>query len=263
MGRLKLVAIILIGLLTLITLIIGVRQPSLHKQTMFTDEYHTFVEEEIPTSSVGFSNVDTTPVKVGMIDPVQTNTVQQPIKTVEAPSQPVQIKKTVQTSTPAKVQQPVQKSEPKQVQTPKKQEVKQFPSKTVEQPTPTKKHELTEEEEIIAWNKWRSNLQNQVMRDSSPMTAPLGTIFKFSFTVDKYGNMSNIKVWSPNSNYTDYGVKKIKPVLSSYSHKPILNFPTGTKRVITNVSGGFIISRTAKYSTPEDYSDYEKVKRYK
>lgn len=263
MGRLKLVVIILIGLLTLITLIIGVRQPSLHKQTMFTDEYHTFVEEEIPTSSVGFSNVDTTPVKVGTIDPVQTNTVQQPIKTVEAPSQPVQKNQNVQTSTPAKVQQPVQKSEPKQVQTPKKQEVKQTPNKTVEQPTPTKKHELTEEEEIIAWNKWRSNLQNQVMRDSSPMTAPLGTIFKFSFTVDKYGNMSNIKVWSPNSNYTDYGVKKIKPVLSSYSHKPILNFPTGTKRVITNVSGGFIISRTAKYSTPEDYSDYEKVKRYK
>ena len=244
MGRLKLVAIILIGLLTLITLIIGVRQPRLHKQTMFTDEYHTFVEEEIPTSNVGFSNVDTSPVKVGAIDSVQT-------------------KINVQTSVPVKVQQPAQKQVTTPVKTQPKQQVKSVPNKTVEHPTPAKKHELTEEEEIIAWNKWRSNLQNQVMRDSSPMSAPLGTIFKFSFTVDKYGNMSNIKVWSPNSNYTDYGVRKIKPVLASYSHKPILNFPTGTKRVITNVSGGFIISRTAKYSTPEDYSDYEKVKRYR
>ena len=263
MGRLKLVAIILIGLLTLITLIIGVRQPRLHKQTMFTDEYHTFVEEEIPTSNVGFSNVDTSPVKVGAIDSVQTNTVQQPIKTVGVPNQPVQTKINVQTSVPVKVQQPAQKQVTTPVKTQPKQQVKSVPNKTVEHPTPAKKHELTEEEEIIAWNKWRSNLQNQVMRDSSPMSAPLGTIFKFSFTVDKYGNMSNIKVWSPNSNYTDYGVRKIKPVLASYSHKPILNFPTGTKRVITNVSGGFIISRTAKYSTPDDYSDYEKVKRYR
>lgn len=264
MGRLKLVAIILIGLLTLITLIIGVKQPTLHKQTMFTDEYHTFVEEDIPTSSVGFSNVDTTPVSVGSIDPVQSKTVEQPIMTVETPNQPAQNKTNVQTQSPIKAQKPVQKPVQKTIQTPKKQEVKQTPTHaTVQQPISTKKHVLTEEEEIIAWNKWRSNLQNQVMRDSSPMTAPLGTIFKFSFTVDKYGNMSNIKVWSPNSNYTDYGVRKIKPVLTSYNHKAILNFPMGTKRVITNVSGGFIISRTAKYSTPEDYSDYEKVKRYK
>lgn len=118
---------------------------------------------------------------------------------------------------------------------------------------------LTEQEEIIAWNRWRSNLQNQVMKDSKVM-APLGTTFKFSFTVDKYGNMSNVKVWSVSPAYTDYAVKIIKPVLMSYRNKPILNFPAGTRRIVTNVDGGFTISRVTQYSTPEHYHDYERVK---
>ena len=85
--------------------------------------------------------------------------------------------------------------------------------------------------------------------------------FKFSFTVDKFGNMSNVKVWSTNDVYTDLAMRVIKPVLLSYQRKPILNFPEGTKRVVTNVTGGFYISNTTEYSTPSDYSDYEKVRR--
>ena len=79
--------------------------------------------------------------------------------------------------------------------------------------------------------------------------------------IDKYGNMSNVKVWSTNAVYTDLAVRVIKPVLMSYQRKPILNFPDGTKRVITNVNGGFYISTSTEYSTPSDYSDYEKVRR--
>ncbi len=160
--------------------------------------------------------------------------------------------------------------EPKKVQTPKKvkQEVvkKQEPkadtnttvTKEPEKAPPQKK--LTpEEEEIIAWNEWRSNLQNQVMRDVV-LAAPIGTRFEFSFTVDKFGRISNLKVWSRNSQYTDMAVRKIKPVLLSYQGQSILKFPEKSKRVITNVEGGFTIARTSRYSTPSDYSDYERIK---
>lgn len=227
--RLKILIIVLIGLLTLITTFVGVKQPVLHKQTMFSDEYHKFEEVELPAAKIAVSTVAPKPV-------VQTTKpVKQPAKPIVQPVKPV---------------------------TKKQQEPKQ-PVKIIEdvKPQENKPHQLTEQEEIIAWNKWRSNLQNQVMKDA-PTRAPLGTVFKFSFTVDKYGNMSNIKVWSENPNYTDLAVRVIKPVLSSYSHKPILNFPEGTKRVITNVTGGYVISTRTKYSSPSDYSDYEKVKRY-
>lgn len=236
--RLKILIIVLIGLLTLITTFVGVKQPVLHKQTMFSDEYHKFEEVELPAAKIAVSTVAPKPI-------VQTTKpVEQPAKPIVQPVKPV-----VQTVKPV-IKQTIPKTEPVAKPTETK------PVTTVQKP-----HQLTEQEEIIAWNKWRSNLQNQVMKDA-PTRAPLGTVFKFSFTVDKYGNMSNIKVWSENPNYTDLAVRVIKPVLSSYSHKPILNFPEGTKRVITNVTGGYVISTRTKYSSPSDYSDYEKVKRY-
>lgn len=252
--RIKLLVLILIGLITLITAFVGVNQPALHKQTMFSDEYHRFTEVEIPTSDINFTQVDTTPTQQIQVEQVQAKPKEQ---TKVQPQQPQQ--KQVTNVAPTTVA----KQEPQKIV--QKPVVKQDAPKVEESKPVTQKftppHELTEQEEIIAWNKWRSNLQNQVMKDA-PTRAPLGTVFKFSFTVDKYGNMSNIKVWSENPNYTDLAVRVIKPVLSSYAHKPILNFPQGTKRVITNVTGGYQISTRTKYSSPSDYSDYERVKRY-
>ena len=128
--------------------------------------------------------------------------------------------------------------------------------KTVETQTTTKV--LTEEEEIIAWNKWRSDLQNKLMRDSK-ISAPIGTTFEFSFTVDKFGTISNLKTWSSNPSYTPLAVRVIKPLLLSYQKTAILNFPTGSKRVITNVNGGFTMARSSRFSSPSDYNDYERV----
>lgn len=117
---------------------------------------------------------------------------------------------------------------------------------------------LTEEEEIIAWNKWRSDLQNKLMSDSK-IAAPIGTTFAFSFTVDKFGTISNLKTWSTNPSYTPLAVRVIKPLLLSYQKTAILNFPIGSKRVITNVDGGFTMARSSRYSSPSDYNDYERV----
>lgn len=154
---------------------------------------------------------------------------------------------------------PVQKSESKVVNNTEKSKVVSPVEKIREKPvTKPAVKVLTEEEEIIAWNKWRSDLQNKLMRDSK-IAAPIGTSFEFSFTVDKFGTISNLKTWSSNPSYTPLAVRIIKPLLLSYQKTAILNFPTGSKRVITNVNGGFTMARSSRYSSPSDYNDYERV----
>lgn len=141
----------------------------------------------------------------------------------------------------------------------KKEQTSKIPQQIVKEEPKTI---LTEEEEIILWNKWRSDLQNQVMRDAR-VAAPMGTRFRFSFTVDKFGNISNLRVWSDTPYFTPLAVSSIKPVLLSYQGKNILKFPKGTKRIQTNVTGGFVISTYDKYSKPDDYADVEKIRRLK
>lgn len=154
---------------------------------------------------------------------------------------------------------PVKKSESKVVNNTEKSKVVSPVEKISEKPvTKPAVKVLTEEEEIIAWNKWRSDLQNKLMRDSK-IAAPIGTSFEFSFTVDKFGTISNLKTWSSNPSYTPLAVRVIKPLLLSYQKTAILNFPTGSKRVITNVNGGFTMARSSRYSSPSDYNDYERV----
>ena len=140
-------------------------------------------------------------------------------------------------------------------------------SKPIEQMTPeeiikqAEKEDrmLNEREEIVVWNVWRSNLQNQIMQDTQ-VSAPLGTVFKFSFTVDKKGRISNLRTWAQPSIYNNVAINYLKPLIQSYQGKPILTFPSRTKRVITNVTGGFTISTEDKFSTPSDFSDIERIK---
>ena len=120
---------------------------------------------------------------------------------------------------------------------------------------------LTAQEEEIAWNKWRSNLQNSIMRDSRLPNMPLGTVFKFSFTVDKYGKVTNVKTWSTDARYTPYAIQYIAPTIRSYQGHSILNFPAGSNRVITDVTGSWRIATSASYSSPSDFNDIEKVTR--
>ena len=278
--------IIIIFLVLFSTIYIAIKKPELHKQTFITDYKQLFIEE----TEENTQNINTAPKTVIKEQPLnivqKTNTPDIKIQTKQQNTK--QIPKTIKTNnvkpkqTPVKTvkQQTIKNTEIKTKPIPVPKEQEQTVKVIQKQPqieekiikTETKKTEqpqqitqpkvLTEQEEIIVWNKWRSDLQNQVMRDTK-IRAPHGTGFKFSFTVDKYGNMSNIKVWSTNSVYTDLAVRVIKPVLQAYQHKPILNFPNGTKRVITNVTGGFVISTTTQYSTPADYSDYERVKTTK
>ena len=118
---------------------------------------------------------------------------------------------------------------------------------------------MTEQEEIIAWNKWRSNVQNQIMRNSNIEYAPLGTMFTFNFVVDKFGNVSNIKVNCSNPNYMDVARNNVKTAISKLQKQPILNFPKGTQRKSTVVQGYFFIGLEKRYSTPNNFSDFERI----
>ena len=240
-------------------------KPEMHKQALITDSEYEVVQIEVPPAQLKASDKDMSVIPQSFENkPIQTGQYPQPQQKVNiskvnktAPQQKQVVNKP---NTPAKDKTQEKVVTPTtQPKSEVKREQKQEQTATT-QPQKVIKPVLTEQEEIIAWNKWRSNLQNQVMRDSK-VSAPLGTQFKFSFTVDKFGNMSNIKVWSPSPAYNDYAVRMIKPVLMSYRNQPILNFPEGTKRVITNVNGGFVISRVTEYSTPSDYHDFEHVKR--
>ncbi|MCM1265052.1 MAG: hypothetical protein NC200_02540 [Candidatus Gastranaerophilales bacterium] len=266
MGKLKLY--ILISIVCFLSIVVMFKQPDMHKQAMITDSEYSFIEEDLAPANVN--------VKVSDKENIDKNISIQNIATQENKKQlsdkKLPMNKTVQqkqnVSTPKtetkSITKPVTKPDvtdkPVEKTESTYKEVKPRPKQTVAPVAEKPKQELTEQEEIIAWNRWRSALQNQVMRDSE-IAAPLGTRFKFSFTVDKYGNMSNVKVWSETPCFSDMAVRIIKPVLMSYQHKAILNFPKGTKRTITNVNGGFVISRTTQYSTPSDYNDYERVRR--
>lgn len=185
-------------------------------------------------------------------NPIKTEkpkTVQQP---KETPSKTQEIKQEVRTPEPVKKEDTV-KETPKPVTTPP------TPVVTPQKPAETPK-QLTPQEEIIAWNKWRSDLQNKLMRDSK-ISAPIGTSFMFSFTVDKFGNVTNLKTWSSNPSYTPLAVRVIKPLLLSYQHTAILKFPEGSQRIITNAEGGFTMASSSRYSSPSDYNDYERVTR--
>lgn len=260
-------AAILITLLIVITLFVTVKNPAMHNQIMITDANFTFVEETSEPQNVP---VQVTPQKNQPQKTVQPQKQTVPRPAVNTTRTPTPAVKTSQVKTTPTKPKTVQQTQVKQTasksvsqgsaktQQPKK-ETKTQPQKVVKE-SPTVVHQLTEQEEIIAWNKWRSDLQNQVMKDTK-IAAPLGTAFKFSFTVDKFGNISNIKTWSLNPVYTETAVRVIKPVLFSYQGKPVLAFPQGTKRVITNVTGGFVMAESTGFSSPSDFSDYERVKK--
>lgn len=262
----KLVTILFTIGLVLVTLLVLVAKPNLHRQIMIVDSNFAFVDETDDVEKS--SKVVQMPQKAEKIEKVepkvqskpkqtQTKVVEKTKKNVTTPPIKQDSKKGLMEQKEPPVQIPVKTEVIQEKTVP--QVAQEKPAEEIEMPVNSIK-QLTEQEEIIAWNQWRSDLQNQVMKDTH-IAAPLGVEFKFSFTVDKFGNMSNIKVWSTTPSYSDLAVQRIKPVLMSYQGKPILNFPEGTKRVITNVAGGFVMSMSTGYSSPSDYSDYERVIR--
>ena len=139
------------------------------------------------------------------------------------------------------------------------------PTKTVPKtanaakPQTTAQKVLTPQQETILWNKWRSDIQNKIMKEVNLPLLENGTLFKFRFDVDKNGRITSVKAWSTNSQYNPYAIQYITPVIRSLQGKSILNFPEGSTRETTTVEGNIKISNSTKYATAGDYNDVEKV----
>ncbi len=114
--------------------------------------------------------------------------------------------------------------------------------------------------ELIAWNKWRSDLQNRIM-ELSYVEAPYGTLFYFMFTVDNNRRIKNIRIISTRSN-TEDDIKNIRSTIVGLNGDKILDFPKGSNRKSVTFSGGFLISDFEQFSTPSDFKDFEYVQSY-
>ena len=280
----KLILQILLIFLVVSTIFVCVKKPNMHKTVFVYDSAYKIVEtpennlgselnksriEEVviaeqPKQSFKKTETVIIPDKVEQktvksTNSSKTNNVQKvSVKTVNAGQKTIsKDSKTTQT-----IVNKVEKQNPlkKEIVTDNRTNVKT--NTNIVQNTSLKEiKQLTEKEEEIAWNVWRSNLQNKIMQDTKLPILPNGVVFRFSFTVDKYGKVSNVQTWSENSNYTPYAIQYIAPVIRGYQGKSILDFPSGSSRTITDVKGGWRISNTQKYSTPQDYNDVEKVKK--
>lgn len=247
--------------LVFITVFLCISNPKMHKTVFVYDSAYEVVTPQknvevvktMPTKTVTTKQVkvaepvpqtkvvkkQTTPKVTKTVAPKTVKTVSAPQKTVTKKIAPVQ-KQTV----------------PKQVA--QKQQSQRSQTASSPQPKPISEAEQARQEEIL-WNKWRSTLQNKIMSDSKLPIVPQGTIFRFSFNVDKYGKITNVQTWSQTPSYTPYAIQYIAPVIRSLQGRSILNFPAGSNRVSTTVSGAWKISQTAKYSTSADFNDSERV----
>lgn len=269
----RLLFTLIAGILGLTTIGICALQPQMHKTFFVYNSDYVIVE---PADKVEV--VKNLPTQVNQPQKEEKKvTVQKVVKSVPKTTQKPVEKKVVKNSP-----QPVQKIQTsqqtvnpllsmlKETSTAEIGQQKVVEKKVQPAPQSVKKEEtkpaaktVTEEEkarqEVILWNKWRSNLQNKIMSDVKLPIMPEGTIFKFSFDVDRYGKISNVKTWSLTPAYTPYAIQYIAPVIRGYQGRDILNFPEGSNRFSTTVEGGWKISKTAKFSTPEDFKDAEKV----
>lgn len=239
---------ILISFLILIcffTTLICVKKPEMHSKILVYNSDYIIVEEKKPEIKTKQKEKELPTIK------------QEPVKKIEKKTEKVEKKTKKEIKEKEQIKQKLVQKETKQEV---KKEVKtttQIKPKTTEKTIKT----LTEQEEIIAWNKWHSDLQNKLMNDIKLPILPEGTIFKFSFVVDKYGKISKIQTSSTDAKYTPFAIEFIAPVIRSYQGTSILNFPEGSNRITTTFNGGFKISQTSKFSSPNDYNDTEKVKK--
>lgn len=283
----KLILNILLILVIVATVSICSIQPELHKNVIVYDSDYTLVPEQevktetknIPVMEMPVNPTYTTTVVEKKVEP-QTKTVSKtqtknyntqknvtPQKTTSVKQTSVSKPVTTTVTKPTAVTKPVVKETVKTVVPKVAEETVRTQSPSVTQTTvktvkPVEQPKvLTQQEETIAWNKWRSNLTNHIMQDTKLPDIPNGTLFQFSFTVDKYGKITNVQTGANPANYTPYAIQYIAPVIRSYQGKSILVFPEGTARTVTQVTGKWRISTTERYSTPQDYNDIERVIR--
>ena len=279
----KIFAYIILIFAILGTVGIAVKQPQMHTRVLIYDSQYKIVDEESKSKPVEMSvrevELPTMPAENKLTrEQVVFETQSQPTvnQNVKKYEQPQKVTQSVTSQSQTKtVPNKIVTTVPAANKTIKNKEsiinqatvnpvqntvIQQPVAKTVTQSVPSQQVKvLTAREEEIAWNIWRSNLQNQILKDCKLPIVPMGTVFRVSFDVDKNGRVSNVQTWSDNPKYTPYAIEFIAPVIRSYQGKSILEFPQGSQRTKTTFVGGWKISQTTKFSNPNDYNDIERV----
>lgn len=260
---------LIIFITIIMTVFIGIKKPSMHTRILIYDSQYTIVEEDKKTTP----EINTKEKELPSVSVVNNLTKEERLfenKTFSNSEIKEENKDALTKTTPVKTKQEEKSKNTKQIEeiqknnnkiTPTIKEVNKIATQNIIETQNSKDNTniLTSQEEYIAWNIWRSNLQNQIIKDSKLPIVPLGTIFKMSFDVDENGRVTNVQTWSTDSKYTPYAIEFIAPVIRSYQGKSILEFPRGTARSKTKFEGGFKIAEKSKYSNPSDYNDIEKV----
>lgn len=228
----KLFQIILIISVILVTIIVGTANPKLHKTFIITGSDFKLERYSDDTKS-----------KI-VLAPQTENIKQRPVK-IE-PSAFLTETKEIK----------AEDIQPAEIETP----VAEEPEPQIEDNTQEKK-KLSWREEQIAWNKWRSDLTNEIMM-SAQVEATMGTLFFFSFKVDKFRHISNIKAYSTNPLFMDEAKTKIIPAIKKLEYSALLTFPKGSKRKDTKVNASFLIWDETNLASPSDFNDIERVNVY-
>lgn len=235
-------------------------QPKMHTPVLIYNSDYEIVENKPEVNYVTpVTTKETTVVQKNVSQPVKQTTQKVTTSKQVQNSQKKETKptsKTVEASKKTTVTTPktqIAQTEKKVEKAPVKQEVKKQTETLTQQ----------EREELIAWNLWHSNLQNSIMKDTRMPHVQNGTMFYFTFNVDKYGRVSDVKTWSNNPQYNVFAMQYIAPVIKGYQGKSILNFPQDSQRITTKFEGHFRVNNTGqtKYSTASDFNDTEKIRK--
>ena len=201
---------ILLVIAIIITACICCIKPQMHSNVLVTDSSYMVTEQDYKPQETTKNEVIATVSREDLQKPKPVSqTVSEPV-TQKVEQQKVETPKTQKVN---RVQTP--KAETKKVEAPKTvSKVTSKPASKIQQTkSTTQAKTMTPQQEEIAWNVWRSNLQNQIMKDSRLPDVQNGIVFKFTFTVDKYGKVSNVKTWSLNPSYTPMAIQYIAPVI--------------------------------------------------
>ena len=129
---------------------------------------------------------------------------------------------------------------------------------------------LVEYQETILWNQWRATVCNKVTSNLDKQftaVAPPGTIYTYSFNVDKNRRITIVTVKISKgyvNTSTQQGVNMIKYAINSLNLSTILTFPSGTQRTSVKVESG--IETTSAQSSSlnaNSFNDVETITKQK
>lgn len=257
------------------TVAAGLKKPPLHNAFAIYDSKYDLIDKNNPSPieekidekeviavkpdatvdkkniTVTTKNVDVKPVTV-----TQPKTTVQSVKTVknttvQKTSDTVKPEKNISSINTTNTQNRPEKIQPVQTQT------------KTESKSEIKNETYVSQSEEIAWNQWHANLRNKIMASTNMPPVPDGTIFRYTFTLKKTGEILNLTVRSDNPNYTPYAIQYLAPAIRGLAYSKTVMFPGGSMRERVDIKSAFRVehSNKAVYSSASNFNDREVIRK--